>query len=790
VRALRRKLWRDLVHLRGPFAAVALVIASGVAVFVTLRSMHGYLTSSLAEYYARHRFAEVFASVGRAPRGLAARLAVVPGVAAVEARVVADVLLDVPGLAEPASARLVSLPARGAPRLNLPHLRSGRWPARDGGGARREVVASDAFCRANRLRPGDRLAALLNGRFERLVVVGTAISPEYVYEIRAGQIFPDNRRFGVLWMSETALAAAFDLEGAFNDVALLLAPGASEPEVVARLDRMLAPWGGLGAYGRDAHLSHRFITDEIAETQVTSLLLPAIFLGVTAFLLHIVLLRLVSTQRDQIAVLKAFGYSDRAVGLHYLGLALLPVGAGATAGVAFGLYFALRLAGVYARFFQFPSARFTPDWGIALAAVLVAGGAALLGALAAVRRAVALPPAEAMRPESPAIFRRGPLERSGVARRLSPAARIVARQLERRPLRAAFGVAGIALALAMVFTGWDMFAAVDRMKLVHFEAAAREDATVVFREAQAPAVRHALGRLPGVTRVEPFRAAAVRLRHGPRSHRTALTGLEAGGELRRVVDRHMRAHPLPPRGLLMSAKLAEILDLEPGERVTVEALEGRRPVGEVPVGALVDELLGASAYLEVGELDRLLGEGERRSGAFLAVDRARGRELDARLKRLPQVVGVARREADLRGFEATIAESFRISIVTIVGFACVLAFGLVYNGARIALSERGRELASLRVLGFSRREVAAMLLAEQAAITLLAQPLGVALGVGLCALVAFRFDSELFRMPFVVPAETVALAVFTVLAAAVVSGWAVRRRLDRLDLVAVLKTRE
>lgn len=784
---LRRKALRDALHLRGQLAAVVLVVASGVALFVTLRSMNGYLLASRDGYYASHRFPDVFAQVERAPERVAERVRELPGVAAVETRVVGEVLLRVPGLAEPATGRLVSIPPLPRPMLGALHLRSGRWPAP---GADDEVVASDAFARANRLRVGDRLGAVVQGRWRSLRIAGTAISPEYVYEIRAGDIFPDNRRFGVLWMARPALAAALDREGAFDDLALTLAPGASEREVIARLDRLLARHGGRGAYGRDQHVSHRFLSDEIAETRVTSVLLPAIFLGVTAFLLHLVMSRLVALQRDQIAVLKAFGYGDGAIARHYLELALLPVGAGAALGTGTGVWLAGALAGVYARFFQFPAATSVADPAILAAGVLVAGGAALLGALGAVRRAVALPPAEAMHPEAPPRFRTSRLERGALGRHLPLPARIVLRHLHRRPLKAALGVFGTALAVAIVLAGAALWSAVAVMEEIHFERVQRQDVLVSLRDALAPAAVAGLAHLPGVVRVEPFRAVPVEVRNGHRHRRVVALVLPPDGQLWRVVDRRGRVRPLPLSGALLTRELAAVLGVGPGEPVTVAVLEGRRRTLAVPVAATADEMLGLTVYLDPGTARRLLGDGERSNGALIASDGEGEGALLARLAELPVVTGLAVRRSMLASFQATLAESFTISLGSLLAFACVIAGGIVYNGARVALSERGRELASLRVLGFGRGEVTHMLLGEQAALLLAALPLGVALGFGLVALVALRFATELYRMPLVLPLPAVVFACGVVVAAAVGSGALVRRRVRRLDLVAVLKTRE
>lgn len=787
-RALTRKLWRDLWHLRSQMAAVAVVMACGVSMFVALRSMHGWLRDTQADYYERYRFAEAFATARRAPLAAAAELRAIPGVATVTPRVVVDVTLDLPGLDEPGAARLVGIPADRATMLNGLHLRRGRWPEP---GHAQQVLVSEAFAAANRLGPGDSVTAVINGRWQALRITGVALSPEFVYEVRGiGDLFPDSRRFGVFWLSNDALAAAFDLQGAFNSVSLTLAPGAAREEVLDAVDRTLAPWGGTGAFGREDHISDLFLTSEIEETQVTSVFIPAIFLGVTAFLLHLVMGRLVATQREQVAVLKAFGYGDAAVALHYIQLALAPVVAGAAAGAAGGVWMADALAGVYSRFYQFPVTSYVQDWGVVLAALGVSGGSALLGALGAARRALRLPPAEAMRPPAPTAYRPGPAERLGLAGVVPPTGRIILRNVERHPFKAAMSATGIALATATVMTGWFMFDAMDVMRTIQFEEVQRYDAMVLFEGPREAAALDALRHLPGVRRVEPFRAAPVRLSRGPLRRRTALQGLPPGADMVRLVDRNLTVREVPRGGLVLSDVLARRLGAGPGDTVQVEVLEGKRNSAPVVVTAVSEDLIGSGATMELSALGRLLGEGETVSGAYLSVDPAAAAALYRALKTTPAVAGVVVRESVMEGFDRTIAESFWISISLMVAFACVIASGIVYNGARVALSERGRELASLRVLGFTRREVTRLLLGEEALLTAAGIPLGFALGYGLAWLVAYRFDSELFRIPLVIRDRTWLLSVAVIAAAALLSALAVASRIRRLDLVAVLKTRE
>ncbi|HKZ78987.1 MAG TPA: ABC transporter permease [Pyrinomonadaceae bacterium] len=785
---LDRKLIRDVIHLRGQVIAITLVVACGVATFVAMRSTYNSLQISQQSYYESYRFADVFAQLKRAPDSIAQRISEIPGVAKAEFRVVADVTLDVPGLAEPAKGRIISIPERRVPMLNDLHIKEGRYIEP---GHWNEVLASVAFATANQLEPGSTLSAVINGKWQKLQVVGLALSPEYVYEIRSGEMFPDNRRSGILWMSREALAPAFNMEGAFNDVALTLAPGAIEADVIQQLDGLLANYGGLGAYNRDDQVSNHFLSNEIAELQVTGTFIPAIFLMVTAFLIHLVLSRMVATQRQEIAVLKAFGYGNYSIGFHFLKLALVVILGGTALGIGVGWYFGFKITVLYMEFFRFPVLQYRPGSVVIIGAILVSLGAAGIGALVAVRRAISLPPAEAMRPEPPARFRAGFIERLGFHRLVPTSVRIILRNLERRPVKAMLSMFGIALAVGLLVVGFFLyFDTIERIIEVQFDSVQREDASVVFHEPRPANVRYELARFPGVIRVEPYRAVPARLRFEHRSRRVALMGLQADGDLRRIVAKDFQSISLPPDGLVLTTKLAEILEIRAGQSVTVEVLEGARPVRDIAVVATVDELVGLSAYMDHRALNRLMQEGNTSSGAFLMVDSPTIPDLYRELKQTPAVSAVSIPEITLASFNETIAKTMNVSTVILIGFAVIIAFGMVYNGARIALSERGHELASLRVLGFTRGEIGVMLLGEQAILTLIAIPVGFALGYGIAGLITIAIDTEIIRFPLFISAKTYTLAFLVVAASALLSGYLVQLRLRHLDLVAVLKTRE
>jgi putative ABC transport system permease protein len=785
---LDRKLLRDLWHLRGQAIAVAIVVASGAAVLVMSLSALEALRETTAAYYERYRFADVFASAVRAPRRIAEQVAEVPGVQAVDARIARFASLDIDGFAEPAIGRLTSIPENSQPTLNQLALRSGRWltPNRPD-----EVILSEPFAEAHALVPGDSLRAVVNGRRRTLTVVGTALSPEFVFALAPGALMPDDRRFGVLWMGREALEAAYDLDGAFDDLSVALLRGADREHVMSEVDRLLAPYGGVSALPRAEQLSNFFVTNELDQLATMATILPTIFLGVASFLVYTVLARLIAVERSEIGLLKAFGYTNTEVGWHYTKLALAIAALGIVVGFVLGAYLGLFNTRQYAEFYRFPLLIYRPSASSFSVAALVSLAATVVGALAAVRNATALPPAVAMRPPSPAVYRRTRLTASGLGRWLDQPTRIALRQIVRFPLRSALTTVGIALSVGLMVMTMQWRDSIDWIARVYFYDAQHQSIMVGLADERAMTVLEEAKRLPGVLAAEPVRFIAAEFVAGTRRHRGAITGVPSDATLQPIHDDATgKVVAVPPAGLVLGTYLAEKLGVGAGDRVWVDVLEGRRPSGFVTVAATVEQTISTPAYMDLDALNRWLRIRPSVDYINLLVNRDAEPALFAELKELPAISAIMVKQAAIDSFYETIGEQMMIFISLFSAFAAALGIGVAYNSARIALSERSRELATLRVLGFTRGEISYVLLAELALLAIVALPLGCVVGRALAWLIALAFETELFRMPMVVEASTYGLASVFAIAATVASGALVRRRIDNLDLIAVLKTRE
>lgn len=787
IRSLDRKLLRDLGRMKGQVVAVALVMACGLAVLIMSRSLVVSLEDTRDRYYQSHRFADVFSDLKRAPNSVRQRLTELPDVSAVETRVSGALLLELPGLSGPADGLVVSLPEDREQRLNLIHLRRGSLPAP---GAAADVVVSEGFADEHGFEPGDEFTVTIDGARQRLRISGIGLSPEFIYEARPGEALPDNLRFGIFWMNERPLATALGLEGAFNQVSLMVAPGADVNAVKATIDRLLEPYGGRLAYGRDEQISARWLDDEIRSLRATALAFPVLFLGIAAFMSSAVLTRQVRLQREQIAQLKAFGYSGRQIGWHYSKFALVMVLIATVIGGLAGMWMGAAVVNLYQQFFRFPELRFIPDWpavGLALAA---SSASSLLGVAGAARAAVRLPPAEAMRPEPPASFRPSALERLGLQRLVTPSFRMALRNLERRPWHSLFTALGLAMATAIPIIPGALRDGIGHLMDFQWTLAQRQDVTLGLVEPGSASAFSSMARLPGVLHAEPFRAVPARIENGPNQRRITITGMPRDATLNRLLNAAGEPVELPVDGLVMSAKLAELMDLKPGDLVRLDVLEGRRPSLVAPLVATITDYSGIHLYMEIDALRRLLGEGATVSGAHLRLDPAHQEALLAEVRRLPRIGAVTLTETAREVFDETTAEMMGTTQMIYHIFAIVAAFGVVYNSARIALSERTRDLATLRVIGFTNREVASVLVGELAFLTAVAIPAGLVLGTWLTGWILDIASTEAVRLPLVLTPASYAVAALVIAMASALSFLVVSRQIRNLDLLAVLNARD
>jgi len=787
VKALDLKLLRDLWHMRGQVFAIALVLAAATATFVLSLGVHRSLVETRDAYYARNNFADVFAEMTRAPRSLVDRVAAIPGVRRAEGAIVQYATLDFPDRPEPVRALINSVDEQGRSQLNRLIIRSGRLPQP---GATGEAVADESFVKANDLALGSRIVALVYGKRQVLTIVGTGLAPNYIYALPPGDLLPDDRRFGIFWMGRKALEAATDRTEAINSLSVTLERGARQAEVIRQVDALIAPYGGTGAYGREDHVSNAFLDNELTQLSAMTRVIPPVFLLVATFLVYIVLGRMIRTERTQIGLIKAFGYTNAEVGWHYLKFALVIALAATVLGSASGVWMGRAMTRIYAEYYRFPFLSYQLDPRVFLGAASMAFGAAVLGALGGMRAALVLTPAVAMTPPPPPVYRRGLVEALGRRGGFSAVGHMIVRHVARWPGRSAITVFGVGLSIGLLFATTQFLDSSRSMLDNYFFRAQRQDLVVSFIEPRSEAALLALAQIPGVLRVEPSRAVPVKLSRGNRVERGAIESTPANARLTAHVDMDGNEIDLPTSGLMLSRQLADKLGAGPGDLVQVEQLGGRGTRAALPVARVIEEFVGERAYASETTLLSITRDAAPVGAALLRIDPVQRDAIMARLKDMPMVLGLSERGATFARFEDMIDENINTMLAFYIAFAGAIAVGVVYNSARILFSERAHELATMRVLGYHRSEVATVLLGELALLVVMAVPLGSVLGNSLARVMTAMFSSDLFRLPFAPEPASYGRAVLIVLAATALTSLLVARRVMHLDMVRVLKGRD
>ena len=787
---LQKKLFRVLFQQWGQSLAIIAVVACGVAAYICLYSCYLNLKLTRDTYYFQERYAHFEIMVDRAPDTAVFRVEQMPGVRRAQGRIVQDVTVDIEGINEPRTGRIISMPVPHHDVLNDIVLDQGNYFAP---GAQDEVIVSDRFALANNLELGDRIDVNIESKQYNLRIIGLAMSPEFVYMIRNIQeLIPAPERFGVLWVPRDFAETALNMEAASNSiVGFADDPDHLEP-LFDQIDDELEAYGVFAKLDRDNMISNRFISDEIYGLGITAQVTPAIFLAIAAMILFVLLNRMVRIDRTQIGLLKAFGYSNRAVAFHYIEYGFILGVLGCLSGFIVGQWMANGLIRMYVEFYQFPilESRIYPE--VLFRSMGITMVFSLLGALSAALRAAAIQPAEAMRPEAPQAAHKTLLEYfPAVWTRLAFTWKMILRNLERNRVRAMLSISGVAVSMGLLIMGYCMLDAMDYMLDFQFREVQREDLRVAFQREHGKETLYDIERFDHVRRAEPVLEYPFTMRAGWRKKDTVVTGLPAGAELKRLINVDGQEVAIESTGLVLSDKLARELAVGPGDTVLLKPLMGRiKKEKSVTVSRVAQQYLGSGAYMDIEALSRILDEPFVMNAVLLRTDEGSALEVKEHLKEIADIASVSFAEEVLQSLLSTLAQSMKMMNVTMLIFAGVIAFSIIYNVTSVALAERERELASLRVLGLTTAEVGRIMYYENFLLGAMGILAGIPVGYGISKWLITMYDTDLFRMPFYIENRTyiwcaVIIGIFVIMA-----NGAVWRKVRRLDLIEVLKERE
>lgn len=785
MKTLSRKLFSDIRTLRMQILTMAVLVTCGVAVLVASWSSYESLQRARDNYYEHYQFADVFAEISRGPVSLIQRIQNFPDVDIVETRIVESALIDIGSQAEPALGRIISWEPSAL--LNKIHLRSGRFPEE---GAQSEVLIHESFAKAHQLQIGDTLSLSVKGQKEKVIVSGIALSPEYVYAISPLSPFPDDKHFGVLWMHRNKLSRITSMEGAFNSLVIKMTPTASVHDLKQRLDLVLTSYGSLGSYGRDRQISNMFVEDEINQQKSMASVMPGIFLLVAAFILHTVLSRLIGLQRTQIAALKSMGYESLTLAVYYWKLVSVILALGIIPGLILAQFIGQGYAYLYEQYFRFPSI----DFNLSINSILIGVAAgALPGWLASslsLSAVFSLRPAEAMRPPAPANFNHNIFERWKILSPRSTQSKIVFRNVLVRPWRSVLSILGLAAATGILINGSFWSDIIEYMVDRQFYQISREDLEVQLMDPRGPEVLTELRRLPGVLLVEGTRQVGVRLRHLQHKEDTAIQSFDSMTAIRRVLNKAGQPLQIPEGQILVSRYFQDKLKLQRGDMLQFELPDKSGPNFQAVIFDFVDDVVGATVYANKYDLHRWLQETPSYNTLYLKIQPEFAERLYIQLKERPEVAAIGVKQLLYESFIQNLSAMILTFTAILVAFAVTITGAVLFNMARINLSEKAWELASLKIIGFNEQEVFRVLYLEMGLYVLLAMIPGLALGYGLSYLSTQWLQTSTFSYPLVIDIKTYALALVIMIATYLVTGLFLYRRVQTLNMTEALKARE
>jgi putative ABC transport system permease protein len=788
---LTKKLLRTIWATRGQVAAVVAVMVCGIACYICMSSLHLDLLLTRDTYYADYRFADFEIQLERAPRSSLFKLEEIPGVRQIRGRIVEDVKVELEGEPKAKFGRMVSIPDTQGNILNNIIVESGRYFEP---GAQNEVIISEQFAEANGLRLGDTIHATMDGKKHSLKMIGTAQSPEYVYIIRNVQeLVPSPERFGIFWVPDDFAESALNMESSVNSIV-----GAVEnPEfldgILDTADTQLNAYGIFAKTKRENQLSNRFLSDEITNLGISAKVMPTIFLGIASLVIMIILNRMVKNERTQIGLMKAYGHTNLTIALHYIQYALMLSVTGCIGGFILGQFLAGKMIVMYNEMaFSFPYLKSQIYPNILARSMGIAVLFSLFGAIVAARRAARIKPAESMRPEAPKSGRRTLLERAEkLWARLSFTWKMVVRNIARHKFRASLNTFGVVVSCILLVFGFFTIDAINFVMDYEYFKSKKHDVQVNFFIERGKEAVHEARRFDHVRRAEPLLQYPFTATNGWHSKDIVVIGFPRDTEMRKLYDINENEVDIGESGLVLTDKLAAMLDVNVGDYLELKPMMGKVTKGKkVRVSQVVQQYFGTAGYMNINALSRVLDEPYAMNAVLLSTEAGMADELNETLEEVPAVASIELKNDAYDSLKDTMGQSIGMMGFITIFFAGIIAFSIIYNITAVSLAERERELASLRVLGFTKEEVGRVLYNENILLGILGIIIGIPAGVNLCRLLAKLFDTEMIRLPFYISTRTILIAAFVSAFFIFISNMAIHRKIHKLDLIETLKERE
>lgn len=773
-------------------AAIVAIIAVGTACFSGMLGTFYNLDDAKASYYSRCRMADFWINLKKAPDSAVEQLNDIQGISEIRSRIVFPVVVDLENVVKPLSGQIISMPESMDPVINGFVMKRGSYFSRD---RNDEVIVSEKFAKARNIVPGSFIHLVMNGEKKKMLVTGTAISSEFIYLTPPGSIVPDNEGYGIFWAKRKYIEDRFGFHGACNSIVGLLTPEAkvNPGMTMERIRRKLNRYGVFSETLLKNQYSNLSLHSEMSGLKMQATVLPIIFMGVAALILNVVMLRMAEQQRTVIGTLKALGLNNRTILTHFFKFGLVVGLCGGAAGCVLGYFIASGMVVMYQQFFSFPHLVNQLYPGLMLFGVLISVAFAVGGSLRGVRAVIALSPAEAMHPSPPATMGKIMLERwDAFWSRLNFRQQMVFRGIFRNKGRSIIGICAAMFGGAILFLAMGLFDSFQYMLIFEYDKVLRSDFIISFRDETAYDAVYAAARLPGISRAEAQLSVPCHLSNGNHNKKMAITGIKPDAKLTIPRDNNGNPVPVPETGLLINRRLAQELHVKPGDTLTMVPIKGIKTPHSLKIAGIVETTFGLVAYADFSYLNRLIDQSAALSSIQLngRPNQAQRTALYRQVKRYPKLSSLS----EISEMKKKMSEEFIQSMAFFTGvmifFAGIIFFGSILNSSLIAISERQREIATFRVLGYQTSEVGQIFFWENLIINMIGAFCGLPLGYFMLYGMAEQYQNDMYSMPCAVTPATWILTPVLALCFIIGAYVVIRRVLGKLDWPEALKMKE
>lgn len=784
---LNRKIIRDLWQFKGQFISVLVVVIIGVMLYSGINAAFRNLSGASEKYYREYRFADLWATMYRAPEGVEEKIKSLPFVKMATGRVVQDVKIGISG--ENAIVRMITLPDDKKDIVNDVRITSGSYFSVQ---ENNQCLLEEEFFKAHNLKIGDYIYPIINGNEVKLKVSGTVKSPEFVYTIRdGGELMPDNRKFGIVFVKQSFGQAILGYEGSINSLVMLVHEGTDIDSAKDDVKKYLEEFGVSEVVEKENQISNKMLSEEMKGLKATGGSFPVVFFIVAAVIIYITMGRIVENQRTQIGVLKAFGFSNLSILLHYLSYSIIIAVVGNIIGAVLGMYLGKGFTELENMYFHLPVTDMKMYPELVIPASMLTLFFCLLAGYNACKRAFRIMPSEAMRPKAPLKGKKILIERITVLwGKLGYSWKMILRNVFRYKRRALMTSIGVVFATAITFISFGMMDSINFLMDQQYSNIQNYDIKVSFTKYLNLEELSYIRSIPHVVKLEPVVETGVEVSNGWKKKDIGFTALINNPEIYKATDKEGTPLELPDNGILIPEKLSKLLDAGPGDTVQIKSYLPGKEKKDIMVKGVVAQYIGSSVYSSIDSMNYLIGEGRIANSAVMIIDSPDNeRAVIDKLKEIP-AVGSVQSKSDAYNNLMRNMSSMTAFIGVMIILAAVLSVAVVYNIATINIFERQRELATLKVLGFKDKEVRSLIFNENYLITLFGAMVGLPFGNWLGNAMMSMYDTDAYSFIFTATNEAYILSAaltagFTVLANLTLMG-----KIRNINMVEVLKSNE